>query len=385
MLVGQLGFLRQQGFEIAVICSSDHALNQFAWQEGVELHTVSMKRELSPLRDLIRLIQVCWLMFRLKPQIVNAGTPKGGLLGMLAAWLVRTPVRIYTLRGLRLETTRGWKRWLLYTTEKIASACSHQVICNSESLRRVYVQMGIAKPEKTRVLGAGSGNGVNIERFQFHDGHRQKAEQTREELRIPATASIVGFVGRLTRDKGIEELVDAFIKVSAQDSEIYLLLIGGFESGDAVDRRIVRQVQLHPKIIVTGLLLEITHYYTLFDLVVLPSYREGFPNVALEAAAAGLPVVGYQATGTVDAVRSGVTGELVPVGSIDLLAAAMQKLICDRELAKSMGQAGRERARREFAREKVWQAWADCYREHLTQCGLLAVEETTEPAQRVAA
>lgn len=385
MLVGQLAFLQQQGFEVVVICSPDHGLEKFARLEGVAFHTVNMRREPSPFRDLVNLVQIAWLMFRLKPQIVNAGTPKGGLLGMISAWIARVPVRIYTLRGLRLETTHGWKRWILNASEKIASACSHQVVCNSESLREIYVRLGMTSRSKTTVLGSGSGNGVDVKRFEFNSQHRKKAEEVRSSLGIPTSATIIGYVGRLTRDKGIEELVKAYSQLSAVEPEIYLLLIGGFEAGDAVDPEIIQQVEQHPRIFVTGLLLEITHYYSLFDIVVLPSYREGFPNVALEAAAAQLPIVGYRATGTVDAVEHGVTGELVPVGSVNQLAAAIRKLIRDKPLSARMGQAARERVCREFAREKVWQAWTDCYQGHLLKRGLAAAAICDQHATKVAA
>jgi len=369
MLVGQLAFLRRQGFEVVIICSPDGALDEFTQREGVVVYPVKMNRELSPLQDLVALFHLYRLFARLKPQIVNAGTPKAGLLGMIAALLAFVPIRIYTLRGLRLETTRGWKRRLLQTTEKIASACSHQVLCNSESLRQLYVQLGLAKHAKTTVLAAGSGNGVDGARFQFTKDQLKQAQINRAKMGIARDCRVIGFVGRLTKDKGIIELVEAFEQIAAKNSSVHLLLIGGFEPGDAIPESTVNAIAKNSRISVTGLVLDTTLYYSQFDLVVLPSYREGFPNVALEAAAAALPVVGYRATGTVDAVQDGITGRLVPIGCVESLADAIQEFIDDPELSRRYGKAGRRRVDKSFLREKVWQAWADCYRQHLKKQG----------------
>jgi len=379
LLAGQMNFMRKQGFEVSLICSPDSLLDELAKREGVAVYTVRMNRELSPFQDLVALFHLYRLLVRLKPQIVNAGTPKAGLLGMLAALLAFVPIRIYTLRGLRLETIAGWKRRLLRTTEKLASACSHQVICNSESLRQLFVQFGLAKYGKTAVLGAGSGNGVDSARFQFTESQIQKARNIQEDLGIARDGRTIGFVGRLTKDKGIVELVDAFEQIAAKDPSVHLLLVGGFESGDAVPRSTINTIKKNPRISSTGFLSDTTLYYSLFDLVVLPSYREGFPNVALEAAAAALPVIGYRATGTVDAVQDGVTGCLVPIGCIKSLTAAIQEFIQNPELSHRYGEAGRCRVHKRFLRENVWQAWADCYRQHLKKRGYKLTRDVAVP------
>jgi glycosyltransferase involved in cell wall biosynthesis len=365
LLAGQMDYMRSQGFEVALICSPDSVLDELAQRERIAIYPVKIDREMSPFRDLVALFRIYRLLARLKPQLVNAGTPKAGLLGMIAALLTFVPIRIYTLRGLRLETTSGWKRQLLRVTEKIAAACSHQVICNSESLRKLYIKLGLAKHSNTTVLGAGSGNGVDSDRFQFTKSQLQQAQGLRAELEIASDCRVVGFVGRLTRDKGIVELVDAFKRITVKNSSVHLLLVGGFESGDAIPQSIINMIEENPRISVTGFVPDTALYYSLFDLVVLPSHREGFPNVALEAAAASQPVVGYRATGTVDAVQDGITGRLVPIGCVESLATAIQEFIADPKLSRRCGEAGRRRVQKNFLREIVWQAWAECYWQHL--------------------
>lgn len=366
-LRGQLSALRAQGFEVIVISSPGEELSEVAAQEGVKIYAVPIEREISLRHDFITVWQLYMILRRERPSIVNASTPKAGLLGMIAAWLARISVRVYQVRGLRLETTTGFKRWLLNTTERIAAACAQWVVCNSPSLAEVYVAQGLAAPAKVLVLGAGSSNGVHAEHFLPHGGTSDLTTALRKKLMIPVQAPIIGFVGRLTRDKGIVELVEAFDAVRKQMPEAYLLLVGAFEPGDPVPPELVAAIEANPQIVRPGFVADPAPYYHLMDVLAFPSYREGLPNVPLEAAVAGIPTVGFRATGVVDAVQDGETGFLVPVGSTSALADALLLLLQDRALRQQMGATAQTWVLTNFRQSSVWQRWVSFYQQCLHQ------------------
>ena len=384
LMRGQPAFMREQGFDVTLITSPNESLAGIAEREGITIIPIPIVREMSPLRDLVSLWRLCRELRRLKPDIVNAGTPKAGLLGNLAAWLCRVPVRIYTLRGLRLETARGLKGRLLSLTERIAAACAHQVIAVSHSLRDAFVARGLTSVGKTTVLRHGSSNGVNFERFQFKSAQWRQVEELRTQWNIPDEELVIGFVGRLTRDKGLPELLTAFERVLPKFPEARLMLIGGVEAGDPLPAEVWQRLQSHPNVILTGPIKEVALYYGLFDLFAFPSHREGFPNVPLEAAAAGIPIVGFRATGTIDAVHDGKTGTLVELGDIDGLVFAMTRYLQYPFWRKQHGEAGRKRAGRDFRREDIWQSLVENYRSLLSARGLTWPQPETERRAKAA-
>ena len=382
LMNGQLTYLRERGFDITVIAAPSESLDIVREREQVATISIPIEREISPIVDAMTLAKLCGLFRKLRPDIVNAGTPKAGLLGMIAAKLTGVPVRLYTLRGLRLETTSGFKERLLSTTERIASSCAHQVICVGDSLRQEFVRRRLVAADKTIVLRHGSSNGVKAERFQYSAEQFAQIEQLRTSLGIPADAPVIGFVGRLTRDKGIVDLHEAFTRLLAEFPDLRLVLIGWPEEGDPVPADVWRSIQEHPQIIRTGAIKDPSLHYGLFDVFVFPSYREGFPNVPMEAASAGVPVVGYSATGTLDAVVDGVTGTLVPLHDSASLSAATANYLRNSLLRHRHGEAGRRRALNDFRREDIWQSLADLYGHWLSQRGLplpiLSAEKFTQ-------
>lgn len=367
---GQLAFLRESGFEVMVISSPGEELDSAGRSEGIKIRAVPMAREISLWRDLKSLLQLYRIMRRFRPSITNVGTPKAGLLGGIAAWLTRVPCRFYTLRGLRCETATGPKLRILLLAERIACLCAHRVICVSESLRQKAVTLRIVESHRTLVLGSGSSNGVETSRYVETPTLMHRASKLRQELRIPAGAQVVGFVGRLTQDKGVAELVKAFLRLCKTFGDLKLLLVGDFEDGDPLPADTRREIETNPKIIRTGFVAEATPYFHLMDVLALPTYREGFPNVILEAHAAGKPVVATRATGVIDAVVEGVDGILVPIGSFEELSEALAKILSDRCLAGKMARSGRERTLREFGQKVIWSALLSTYVELLEEKGL---------------
>jgi glycosyltransferase involved in cell wall biosynthesis len=255
-------------------------------------------------------------------------------------------------------------------SERIACACAHRVICVSESLRQKTIELGIVDAGRTVVLASGSFVGTDPKRFAPSPDTVQRAGQIRRYLGIPPEAPVVGFVGRLTKDKGISELVQAYLTLRTNIPELRLLLVGEMEGGDPLPAQIRRHIESEPGIVRTGFVQDPADYYHVMDVFAFPTHREGFGNVALEANAAGKPVVAARATGAVDAVIDDVTGILVPVGDSQALASALELVIRDRSLAAALASAGRERVLREFRQETVWDALAEEYLQLLQAKGL---------------
>jgi glycosyltransferase involved in cell wall biosynthesis len=348
VLTGRLRALREAGFHVTLISSPGPLLDRIALHEGVDHLAIPMKRGMAPLSDLVSVVRLWRALRRLRPDITEFSTPKAGLLGNLAAWLCRVPIRIYLLRGLRLETSSGVKRQILSATERLAAACAQHVVCNSESLRAKALALRVAASGKLKLLGDGSSNGVDVERFS------PGSTDVRKRLGLPSNAAVVGFVGRLTRDKGVPELIAAFDHVLKAAPDTRLLLVGWFDdSEDALSQDLRAYIDRHPRIVRTGFVADTAPYYRAMDVMVLPTWREGFPNVVLEAAATAIPVIATLATGSRDAVLPEVTGLLIPPGYPEAITEAVLQLLRDPERRRRMGTAARARVSELFVNERV--------------------------------
>ena len=369
LMRGQLEYLQHNGFDVILICSPGKWVDSLGRAEGVQIIELPIARQIAPLRDLMSLWRLCCVIRALRPAITNVGTPKAGLLAGFAAWVNRVPCRLYTLRGLRFETMNGLRRRLLVYTERLACQFAQRVICVSPSLREKAIAVELTVRERTIVFGSGSSNGVDASRFASTPERMKRASELRRELGIPPQAPVLGFVGRLTRDKGISELVESFLRLGHEFPDLRLLLLGFFEEEDLLDVEIRRSLKAHPYVILAGEVADSAPYYALMDVLVLPSRREGFPNVVLEAYAAGKPVVAARATGIVDAVVDGETGLLFPVGDVATLTSALRMLLSDKASARKFGRAGQELVKREFRQEIIWDALSEEYRRLLQMGG----------------
>lgn len=353
LLAGQLAHVRQAGFRVTLICSPGPELEEVARREGVDVVPIAIERGISPLRDLVSLVAIYRALRRLQPDLVHASTPKAGLLTLLAARLAGIRHRLYLVRGLRLETTRGPKRWLLAAMEHLARRSSTRLLAVSASVAKRYGELDGGGSAEPLVLANGSSNGVDAARFA---AAARAVNGLRQELGLGQREAVIGFVGRVTRDKGISDLLEAFSQVSEKLPTTRLVLVGGHEEGDPISPESRARISSDPAIVAVGQVADSAPYYGLFDVLAFPSHREGFPNAPLEASAAGVPTVGFRVTGTVDAVRDGVTGRLVPFGDTTSFARALCDYLEDGALRKRHGQAARRRVIDLYKQETVWDA-----------------------------
>lgn len=359
---------KARGFDVTVVTSPDQRLRGFGARHGVRTIAIDMPRRVTPLGDWQALSRLHSVLRELRPGIVHAHTPKGGLLGTVAASAAGVPVRLYHMRGLPFVTLGGAMRALMQTTERVSCHAATRVICQSESLRRTALASGLVEPERCEVLLRGS-NGVDCDgRFapQRHAGAR---ERLRSEWGAAPEDVVFAFVGRLVRDKGVPELAAAFAKLAEAEPRARLVLAGPFEERDPVDAPTRSLLESHPRITLLGFVREPAPLYAASDVVVLPSHREGFPNVPLEAAAMERPVISTLVDGCVDAVDDGKTGLLVPSGDADALAAAMARYLSPR-LRRDHGAAGRTRVEQSFRREGIADACIALYERELISASI---------------
>ena len=356
-LHGQPEYFQNAGFEVTVLCPEKRSGEwEVARPENVRVLEIPMEREIVPVRDIRCAWQLLRILRALRPSITNVGTPKAGLLGGFAAWLTRVPCRFYTLHGLRFETTTGLRRKVLVLLERLACSFAHRVVCVSHSVREKAIASGLVDHDRALIFGAGSCNGVDVARFAPTPQRIQRAAELRNQFKIPLGAPVALFVGRLTWDKGISELLEAFLQLEHRFSDLRLLLVGSFEDGDPLPADIRKRLEAHQRVILAGPVNDPAPYYALADVLVLPSHREGLPTVVLEGHAAGKPVIGAAATGIVDLLTDGETGLLFPVGDASALANAIARLIDDKALAKKLALAGQQQVKRKFRQELIWAA-----------------------------
>ncbi len=369
-LDGQIGFMKRHGIEVEAVSSPGDRLDKFAAREQVAVHGVEMPRRITPWQDCASIVKLWRLLRNIRPTIVHSHTPKGGLLGMIAAWAARTPVRIYHIRGLPLMTAAGIKRHILRCTEWTSCRLAHQILCVSPSVAHEAVALGLCPAEKIHVLGSG-GNGVDAQgkfnRERLPAGARRRIRAAHD---IPEDAPVIGFVGRIVRDKGCVELAEAWQSLRESFPTSHLLMVGPFEPQDPLPGEVETLLRNDRRVHLTGRIADTSEYYNAMDVLALPTYREGFPNVAVEAAAMELPVVATRIPGCVDAVVDGATGVLVPPRDAAALSEAIRAYFADPELRRRHGRAGRQRVLSDFRREEIWRELHELYVELLQRQGL---------------
>ena len=380
-LAGHVAHAKSRGFEVHALSSPGEALDAFGRDMGIEVHAARMPRRITPLVDLAALWRIVRVMRRVRPTIVDAHTPKGSLLAMMAATLCRVPVRVYHQHGLPLVTATGPRRRILRWAERTTCRLAHRVVCISTALREVLIAEGLCPAEKITVLEHGSIDGVEAGgKFDPSRVSTESAEGARARYGVPPGALVLGFVGRIVRDKGLVELVQAWRVLREEWPSLHLLVAGPFESRDPVPADVESTLRRDPRIHLAGMVHDMPGVYRILDLLVLPTYREGFNTAVLEAAAMERPVVATRVPGCVDAVRDGESGLLVPVRDVVALTAAIRTYVGDPALRRRHGANGRARVLRDFDPGVLREA---LFREYLRLLDERGCEEIVAQVRRV--
>jgi len=332
--------LRENGFDVILVCSGDDDARAAATNTGIRHIPVTIRQSVSAVSDAAALWRLWRLLRRLRPRIVHAHMSKAGLLGVVAGWLAGVPVRIYHNHGMAALTAHGLRRFMLRAVEWLANrAATHTLFCG-ESTREAALAEGLAQAGKAHVLGSGTISGVDIAKFS-PDRIGGLREGKRRAWGVPADAVVVGFVGRIVPHKGIATLLEAWRRLDAKHRErATLVLVGSRGSPDMtalVDAAVAEDLGVKH----VGWTDDMVGAYSAMDLLVLPSWYEGLPYSVLETQAMGLPAIVTRATGNVDAVEDEVTGLVVPPKDPDALSRAMACLIDSPEERRRLGQGAR--------------------------------------------
>lgn len=361
LVKGQLQYITEGECDCCAVSGGpEERAKEFTEREGIPtiliphlVRPISIGNDLRALSELIRLFR------REKPDIVHANTPKASLLGMVAAWICRVPHRVYLVTGLRFETSTGFMRWLLKTMERITCACATKVVPEGQGVKKtLYREHITSKP--MAVLHNGNINGIDLEYFNRTPEVVERANQIREEV---GGSFAYLFVGRIVRDKGISELVDAFERVHMEHPETRLILVGTQEPElDPLPDRTQRLIADNDAIIEAGWQDDVRPWFVASDLFAFPSYREGFPNVVMQAGALGIPSIVTDINGSNEIIIEGQNGTIIPKRDTDVLYRKMTEALDQRDRLTEMSARCRPLIASRYRQEDVWRATLEMYR-----------------------
>lgn len=363
LIHGQHRYMTQQGFEVVGVSSSGKELDEVSKSEGVRTEVVEMTRTLSPVKDLKSLWQFYKLCRREKPTIVHSHTPKAGIVGMMGAWLARVPIRLHTVAGMPLMEATGAKRKLLDLVEKMTYGFATKVYPNSQGLYDFIVEGNYAKPKKLHVIANGSSNGIDTSFFSLNTVSEETKQQLRKELGVKENDFLFVFVGRMVSDKGLNELIEAFPTIHEKNPNAHLLLVGNFERElDPLLPQTEEVISNHPNIHAVGFKSNVKDYFAISDALVFPSYREGFPNVVMQAGAMGLPSIVTDINGCNEIIEEGTNGIIIPPKDVVALKSAMLEMIENKELYQHLKSNAREMITARYEQRVVWEALLEEYK-----------------------
>lgn len=364
LLKGQLKYFSEKGYEVFLLAPKTESTENFCKSEKAELLPVNLKREIHPLKDMISLIQIFLILKKIKPDIVNFGTPKVSLLGLFVAKIIGVEKRFYTCRGFRFEHESGLFRKFLVFLEKFTAYCAKSIICISPSVRSLGVDKKVFDKTKSLVINKGSSNGLNLEMFNSKRLNSSKTLQLKIENRIENVFTF-GYLGRIIKRKGFIELFEAFERFYNHNENTQLLVVGR-PYYDQIEKEIVEKVAVHPGVKMVGLVPyeETPYFFSMMDVFTLPAYWEGFGNVLIQAAAMGLPIISTDVTGCKDAVSDGYNGLLVSKKDSDGIYRAMVQLYNDNGLRKKLGSNGLKWSKN-FDSKIVWSGLYELYNKEI--------------------
>lgn len=355
LLKGQLKFMSEQGFEVKAISSKGDALGVLSAEEGIATIEVEMTRTISPLKDL----KAVWALYRIfkkeRPDIVHTHTPKAGTLGMLAAKLAGVPIRLHTVAGLPLLLAKGNKRRLLDVVEKLTYSCATKVYPNSFVMKDIILKNGYTSADKLKVIGFGSSNGIDTSFFDPKNISEVAKAELRSSLGLSDKDFIYVFVGRLVKDKGINELIEAFQKINENHPETKLILVGSYEKHlDPLLPDTERNIDENPAILSVGFQKDVRPFLAIADSFTFPSYREGFPNGLMQACAMQIPSIATDINGCNEIIDDGENGILIPTNDSGSLYGKMLYLLRNKEVRESMASKSRAKMVEKYERIFVW-------------------------------
>lgn len=360
------GLLRElqekEDYEIVAVSSSGAALQAIAEREGVRTVAVDIKRHISPVHDLVSLWRLVRVFRREKPTMVHSITPKAGLLSMMAAWICRVPVRLHTFTGLVFPTATGIKQRILIFTDRLTCACATHIVPEGEGVKNDLIRFRITK-KPLKVLGYGNVRGIDL---NYYNATLPDVKAAADKIRRDGKFTFI-FIGRLVRDKGINELVDAFIRLNSQWPNTRLLLVGPYEENlDPLSPETLSAINKNEAIQCVGSQNDVRPWLAASDVFVFPSYREGFPNVVIEAGAMGLPSIVTDINGSREIITDGMNGLIIPSHDSNALLCAMEELLTNPEKVKSMAEKAKPMIAARYEQGYVRQCLKDYYREILS-------------------
>lgn len=362
-------YMRNIGMNVVLISSDGQELSKIKTGLGLSHEVVEIPRSLSPLKDIIALIKLIKIFRKYKFDIVHSITPKAGLLSAIASFIARVPVRLHTWTGQRWVTLKGPMRWFSRFADRVIGILNTRCYADSQSQRWFLINERIIAPEKISVIGYGSLAGVDLNRFDPEQWTVSAKRQLKQELSIKPDSKVLIFIGRVTRDKGIFELLSAFRELLILGYDADLLIVGPFDQNcGGIGTINMDDLKQSPRIHYIEYAESPERYLGISDILCLPSYREGFSTVVIQAAAMGIPTIGTDISGIVDPVVDGVTGILVPPYDDKSLLRALKQLLDDTNLAYRMGKAARQRCVQQFNADIVNKKMAEEYMRLLRRC-----------------
>jgi glycosyltransferase involved in cell wall biosynthesis len=365
LLKDQLKYMSDH-FEVLAVSSPDKILEQVGIREGVRTAPISMTRAITPVKD----IKALWKLYRLlkkeKPAIVHTHTPKAGLLGMMASRLAGVPIRMHTVAGLPLMENTGAKRKVLDFVERLTYRCATGVYPNSQHLASFILQNKFCKKQKMKVLGNGSSNGINTRFFQPTEELNKTACELKKRYGLTDKDFVFVFVGRLVKDKGIEELVEAFSGLKEKYPHIKLLLVGPYEpERDPLAPATRKIIETDKAIIHAGFQQDIRPFLMISQALAFPSYREGFPNVPMQAGCFDLPSIVTDINGCNEIVEDGKNGLIIPAKKVPELQQAMEKLLTNSALYLTLQSNARKMIVDRYEQKYLWELLLKEYHDQL--------------------
>lgn len=359
---GQLKFLSLT-YDITLLSKdTSNSLNTIANRENVNCKEVIIEREISLFKDFRALLLLSYLFIKNKPDMVWGNTPKGSFLSILAAYIARIRVRQYMCHGLRYQSESGIKKKILVLMEKITCQLATQVVCVSFGVREQLIKDKIASSKKAIVIGDGSCNGIDTEFFNSAVVDKKKLSELRNELGLTDNDFVFIFIGRVVRDKGIGELLSAFKELSKERDDIRLVVVGKIEKHNAISQENLDVLTNNKYIHYLGKQNDIRPFLAISDTLILPSYREGFGVVLLEALSMGLPIIASNIIGCSDIVEPNVNGLFCERGNIESLIQVMNKVILDEKFRYTLQVNARESILKKYSKSKVWDNYLEYYK-----------------------